>query len=247
MSETKRAGPAKRGSGGGVPAGFRSSNQAEKARNAKIREWVNVHPSTNRQLVRLELLPNEKRGAAIMAAGREENLWQMIGTYNDGDGGRPLDVHCRYVVSGNLLPHEKKVTDVAIEWGGDWVRGKKVDRTFNADGERTVDGDMDYIEFDTGSEDEVQVLAQWAVYAKHAEQLNQADRFVIWVCETPELMRERMRIVNPAKDVMLFTSLPLVQADPFGDILRSLAGGMVKLAKPPAKPGGYSSPHGAAQ
>jgi len=131
--------------------------------------------------------------------------------------GRPQQVYCGW--TPNHLLHEVLLTwFVMLFRNTAFRRGFDVNQDILADADMIVNGELFYVELDTGSVPYRRQKARWEKVCELCD-----EPFLV-VCLTEPRMQGLMNIAKDLANVFLFTTLGRVRADPCGPVWKTADG-----------------------
>lgn len=143
-----------------------------------------------------------------------DGLLRLVGTYVNGDSGRPENVYCNsWRPKPDQIEHELKLSDALLCYPeADILRGWAVDKHLQPDGEMTLDGIFFNVELDTGKQTHSQVGHRQRRYAGSTD-------YLLYITLSDRRRDGLLKHADDAvKSIALFTTLAEVVRAPRGEI-----------------------------
>lgn len=209
-----------------LPTEPRSSNAWARARDARLRWLLDLHPVTAAMLVTIGWFPSTNKAGKRLRRLVQKKQIRLVGTVCR-NGGRPEHVYCRWLPKADQLLHEIELTELCFRLDAETIhRGPHVEDTLRGpDAEVWINGHRYCLELDRGSMRLGQIVSQR--YRKYEGCLD----LVLWVCPTEarrDTLRQRAESLRP---IALFTTFAEALVSPHRDIWLDYQGERVALPR----------------
>lgn len=197
------------------------------------------HPSDIHHIQQIGGFDSYQQAAAWTKANRE--VLNHIGTCpNDRGTGRSIDMFCSgWQPKRDNLRHERKATTFCCLYGDAVFRRGYYVGPFRPDVEMELNDHLYLIEIDCGTMPRPRVLKRWTRYRKF-----DADTGTVLVVavsnprrgiDSAERMQELIRWSESMYGIACFTTLEMLQADPYGPVLWDAEEGRYRSLKRPVE------------
>jgi hypothetical protein len=188
------------------------SNDIARARDARVRWLLEMHPVTASMLVRLGWFPSKNKALRRLNRLVEKGRVRLVGVVSR-KAGRPESVYCCWRPKPDQLLHDVTLTQLCLRLdAGRILRGPHViDQRARPDAEVWINGRLYYLELDRGTMSHEQIVRRFRKYEN-------CRHLVLWVCPT-EARREGLRLrAERIRSVALFTTLAEALDSPHAEI-----------------------------
>lgn len=194
-------------------------------RDQRVLWLLGQHPVTADMLVRIGWFPTRAKALKRLRRLSGRGRIRFVGTVAR-KGGRPEHVYCRWRPKADDLLHETGLTELCLRLDAGSIRRgpHATDRTIRPDAEATINGQVYYLENDTGTMGYAQMMRRFRLYEPF-------PHFVLWVCPTVERRDGLRRRAERIRHCALFGTFGEAVLDPHREIWLDYAGNRTALPR----------------